>query len=82
MQHPLRLGLEGLGQLIEPVGRLVHPAALDAGGRPPLRSSGLEAQGSVTDGQGRGLLEAAGAQVQQQLPPGLRALPKAVRDGQ
>lgn len=78
MEHTLSLRLDNLGELVEDVSRLVKPAALDLGLRPELGAGDLKAHGSVAHGKRRGLLKAAGVQVQEYLAPRLRALPESV----
>ena len=81
MDHLLGRRLFVLGQFVQHVGRLVHPATLgfcrriDFGNRIP------ETQGTVADRQLRRNRQAATFHIQQQLLPGLSALAMPVGHG-
>ena len=77
-KRPLGLRLLALRQLVQDVGGLVHPAALPAGLRPHLAERLPEAERAVGDGELGRDRQPAPLQIEQQLPPGLRALAHAV----
>ncbi len=81
MKVALRLCLEGLGHLVEHVGRLVNPAPLLPRRRIDLPESGPEAECPVTNGELRRLREPPLLEIEEQLLPTLLALTDAVDDG-
>jgi len=76
-QVRLGRGLDGLGQLVQHVGCLVHRAALVPGRRRHLLERFLEAERPVTGGQFRRDRKATRLQVDRQFAPALRAFPHA-----
>ena len=77
------LWLLALRQLVEDVGGLVHPAALLACRRPHLAERLPEAERAVGDGEfGRDRQATSLLQIEQQLPPRLRALARAVGEAE
>ena len=81
VQQRLRPGLQPLGQRVEDVGDLVHPALLTAGTREHVTQRGPGAQRAVAGYQPR-FVEAALLEVAQDDGPRLGALAVAVLDGQ
>ncbi len=79
-QHPPRCRLHGLGQGVDDVGRLVHPAALRPGFGEHLAQRPPEPEGAVADSEHR-CPHPAPAEVAQQVGPRLSRLPVAVADG-
>ena len=82
VQMLLGLRLLRLRQFVQHVGRLMHPASLLAYLAVDLAQRLPEAQRAVAAGQLRRDLQAPLLQIDEQLAPGLRALPIAVLDGQ
>lgn len=70
-QDLLSRGLEGLGHLVQDVGRLVNPTPLLPRRRVDLPKRGLEAEGSVADGKLQGSREPPLLEIQEQLRPAL-----------
>src|SRR5262249_33817917 len=81
VQHLLGFGLDTLGQLVQHVGRLVHPAALLAHLRPELPYGLPEPQRPVADRQLRLDRQPACLHVQEQFLPRLLALALTVLNG-
>ena len=78
LQRPLGFRLLALRQLVQDVGGLVHPAALAARLRPHFLDRLPEAERAVGDREFGADRKPAPLQVEEQLPPGLRALAHAV----
>src|SRR5271167_3967213 len=78
LQCTLGLCLQALGQLVQDIRRLVHPAALRTRLWPYLIDRLPEAQRPVGDGELRPCCQTAPLEIEQQLLPGLRALADAV----
>ena len=81
MQHVLGLGLLPLGQLVQDVRGLVHPAALAARLGPHLRQRLPKAQGAIRGRQLRLEHQAATLTIQQQRQPRLLRFAIALADG-
>ena len=81
VQHALGLGLLALGQFVEHVAGLVHPASLLTGFAIHFAQGLPEPERTVTHGQLRTGLEAACLQIQEQFRPRLFALTEAILDG-
>ena len=73
----MRIGLHGLGKLVEHVRRLVQPAPLMARRRQRLVEGFPKAERAIADGQLRRDRQTARLQIDEQFPPALRALPQA-----
>src|SRR5215203_6706839 len=71
--------LQALWKLVQDVGSLVHPAALAARLGPDLLKSLPEAECAIRHCEFRSDGQPAPPEVEQQLPPGLRALAHAIR---
>ena len=82
LQVRLGLGLHRLGQSVEHVRRLVDPAALDPGHAVDLVQGSPEPHGTVTHGKLWRNLQTPALQVQEQFPPALGALAKAIDQAQ
>ena len=78
LQRPLGFRLLALGQLVQDVGGLVHPAALAARLRPHFLDRLPEAERAVGDRELGRHRKPAPFEVEEQFPPGLRALAHAV----
>ena len=74
-EHVLGLHLDSLGELVQDVTRLAEPAPLDAGFWPYFGAGSLKAHGPVAQGEGGSLLKTAGAQIYEEIPPGLGTFP-------
>jgi len=81
MQPHLGLALNGFRQLVEDIGRFVHPAALIAGLRPRLVQRRPEPQGAA-DAQRRRCVQTARLQVLEDNEPRGLGLPIAIRQRQ
>src|SRR5262245_15645662 len=79
LQRPLRLGVLGVGQLVEDVGRLVHPAALPAGLRPHFLDRLPEAERAVGNRELGADRESTSLQIEEQLSPRLRTRTPSIR---
>ena len=69
VQQTLRVWAQTLGQLVEDVGRLVHPALLGTGAGQRLLQGLPKTQGAVGDGQQGVLLQPPSFQILQQVQP-------------
>ena len=78
LQRTLGLCLQALGQLVQDIRRLVHPAALRICLRPHLIDRFPEAKRAIGDGELRSYCQTAPLEIEQQFLPGLRALADAV----
>jgi len=78
VQRCFRFRLLALGQLVQDVGRFVHPAALRPRRAAHLRQGFPEPQRAIAHRHMGIDLQAARLEPQQQFPPGSLALPVAV----
>ena len=78
MQHALGLGLLALGQLVENVGGLMHPASLLTGLGPDLADRLPEAERAIGDGDLGRHRQTPALEIEQQGAPVVSALARAV----
>ena len=78
LQHALGLGLLALGQLVENVSGLMHPASLLTGPRPDFADRLPEAERAISDGDLGRHRQTPALEIEQQRAPVVSALARAV----